>query len=160
MSGVPAQRRRPPHEGSFYLSQIVGRRLKEARRLHGLSQEELADRMERLGHIWVRQTVSQVEKAERNLTVDELISVAVAVEASLAYLLSPAAPTNPLRREPVDIGGPDALNRRALTGLYGFNWNPTPQAWTYYTWPDMDLVVAKNWDEVLHEEPPPREDGE
>ena len=48
MPGI--SRRREPHTGSRYLSQIVGERVRDVRRHRGVSQEELADRMVDLGH--------------------------------------------------------------------------------------------------------------
>ena len=155
--------RRESHEGSHYPSQIVGQRSKQARRLHdGLSQEAVAERMVSLGHeTWTRQTVGQVEAATRNLTVDELVSLAAALQASLAYLLSPSSPADPYTDELVDIGGPAPLDRKGLLNLYGFNTSPLPQAHAYYNWPDTDFIVARNWDEVMYEDGKTRwEDGE
>jgi transcriptional regulator with XRE-family HTH domain len=153
--------RREPHEGTLYPSQLVGQRCKQARRLHdGLSQEEVAERMVTLGHeTWTRQTVGQVEAATRNLTVDELVSLAAALQASLAYLLSPSSPTDPYSDELVDIGGPAPLDRNGLLNLYGFNTSPLPQAHAYYDWPDTDFRVSRNWDEVMWENGKTRWEG-
>lgn len=148
MPGIPA--RREPHPDSSYPSRIVGKRAKDARRLHDrLSQEAVADRMVALGHdTWVRQTVGQVEDAERNLTVDELVSLAAALQTVVAYLLSPASPADPLTDEPVDVGGPDPLDRDEMNSLYGFNRVSYPHAYGYYEWPDMTFKVADGWKEV------------
>ena len=148
MPGIPA--RREPHPDSSYPSRIVGKRAKDARRLHDrLSQEAVADRMVVLGHgTWTRQTVGQVENAARNLTVDELVSLAAALQTVVAYLLSPASPADPYTDEPVDIGGPDALGRDKMISLYGFTRNPYPHAWGYYEWPEMTFKMADGWDEV------------
>jgi len=144
---TPAQRE--PHKGSKFLSQLVGNRVREARSLHdNLSQQEVADRMELPGHKWVRQTVARIESAERNLTVDELVSVAIALQTSVAYLLSPASPADPYTSMSVDIGGPDTLDLDQLSSLLGFRPDPFPRAWGYYEWPDMDFKVAHGWDEV------------
>ena len=139
--------RREPHQDSKYPSRIVGQRAKDARRLHDhLSQEATADRMVALGHgTWTRQTVGQVENAERNLTVDELVSLAAALQTMVAYLLSPASPADPFTDELVDIGGPDSLGRAEMRGLYGFNRIPHPQADGYYDWPDMTFKVGRKW---------------
>ncbi len=99
MSGIPKKGRRIPYEGAKYLTQIVGERSREIRTLYTsardqdeVSQEEIAERMVILGHAtWRRQTVALVEKAGRNLTVDELISLAVALQTTLAYLLNPGS---------------------------------------------------------------------
>ena len=144
MPGIPA--RREPHQGSKYPSDIVGQRAKDARRLHDrLSQEAVADRMVALGHGWTRQTVGQVENAGRHLTVDELVSLAAALQTMVAYLLSPASPADPFTDEPVDIGGPDPLGRSEMLGVYGFNRVPHPQADGYYDWPDMTFKLERKW---------------
>lgn len=151
MPGIPS--RRAPHKGSKYPSQIVGQRARDARRLHDdLSQEKVADRMVDLGHpTWKRQTVGQIETAERNLTVDELVSLAAALETAVSYLLSPASASDPFTAEPVDIGGPEPLDRSELLSIYGFSTMPHPQAFAYYEWPKMTFKVARGWDEVKWE---------
>ncbi len=151
MPGIkPAQRE--PQEGSRYLSQILGQRVKQARSLHDdLSQQEVANRMTILGHNWIRQTVARVESGDRNLTVDELVSLAAALQTTIAYLFSPASPSDPYTHEPVDIGGPNPLGRREVASLFGFTTVPHPQAYGYYEWPHMTFKVAIGWDEVLRE---------
>ncbi len=148
MPGItPAQRE--PHKGSKFLSQLVGERAREARSLHNnLSQHDVAERMELLGHNWVRQTMARIESADRNLTVDELVSLAIALQTSVAYLLSPASPADPYTSDPVDIGGPDPLGRDELSALFGFPTDPFPRARGYYEWPDMTFITARSWDEV------------
>jgi transcriptional regulator with XRE-family HTH domain len=42
-----------------------------------------------LGHRWVRVTVSEVERGRRNLTVDELLGLALVLDATLEELLDP-----------------------------------------------------------------------
>ena len=151
MPRIPS--RSAPHEGSKYPSQIVAQRARDARRLHDdLSQENVAERMVSLGHpTWKRQTVGQIETAERNLTVDELVSLAAALETAVSYLLSPASVSDPYTAQPVDVGGPEPLDRNQLLSLYGFTTMPHPQAYAYYEWSDMTFKVARNWEEVKWE---------
>lgn len=138
MPGRPG--RREPHEGSAYIGTVVGRQASDVRRLRRLSQEEVADRMQRLGHAsWIRQTIGQVEKGDRSITVDEVVSLAAALGTSLSFLLSPSPPwdaAEPSDRR-VDIGGPVAFTEGMLAALYGFKpeTSPTPQG--FYDWPEM-----------------------
>ena len=135
MPEIPAHRE-PPHVGSRYLSQIVGERIGEIRRSRKVSQGLIADRMQELGHgSWERQTVGLVESARRNLTVDELVSLAAALQTTLAFLLSPlSAWGNP--QHMVDVGGPEGLDTKQLRDLYGFLSVPFPNTNGYYDWPE------------------------
>jgi hypothetical protein len=91
-----------------------------------------------LGHAsWTRQAVAQIETAARNLTVDELASLAAALQTTVGFLMGP----NPLWSGPidflVDIGAPASLNRRHVSGLYGFEPPRNPQPGTWFEWPDL-----------------------
>ena len=148
MPGIP--KRREPHNGSRYLSQIVGQRVRDVRLHREVSQDELADRMVDLGHAtWYGPTVGQVEKAKRNLTVDELISLAAAFETTLAYLMSPASAWDPNYMGPVDVGRSEPVEGKDLRALYGFTWLPYPQANPNELWPsqmfedDFPAVMAE-----------------
>jgi hypothetical protein len=52
-------------------------------------------------HTWTRQTVSDVERLQRNLTVDELVGLSIVFDLSLNELLDPV---------PVGGGPPPALD--------------------------------------------------
>ncbi len=55
----------------------VGRRIRLIRRAREFTQEVVAGEMVRAGHLtWVRQTVSLVETAGRNVSVGELVDMA------------------------------------------------------------------------------------
>jgi transcriptional regulator with XRE-family HTH domain len=54
-----------------------------------LEQEHVAARMRDLGHRWVRQTVSEVERGNRRVTAAELLSLALVLGASIGHLLEP-----------------------------------------------------------------------
>jgi transcriptional regulator with XRE-family HTH domain len=51
------------------------------------SQDDLADRM--AVHKWTRATVSDLERGNRNITLEEIIDLALAFEVTVAYLLGP-----------------------------------------------------------------------
>jgi transcriptional regulator with XRE-family HTH domain len=54
-----------------------------------LEQEHVAARMRDLGHSWVQQTVSEVERGRRRVTASELVSLTVVLGASVGDLLDP-----------------------------------------------------------------------
>jgi len=54
-----------------------------------MTQEDLAEQMCHLRHARTRATVSEVERGDRNVTVDELGSLTVALGALLSELLDP-----------------------------------------------------------------------
>ena len=122
---MPGIKRRDPHPEAAFPSRHVGERAGEWRRVRNLSQEEVAERMETLGHTtWRRQTVAQVEAAARSLTVDELVSLAMAVECTVRDLFRtmPLGTTGwPDEEGPVvDLGLPDPMPRSALAAVLGF----------------------------------------
>src|SRR5215203_1222119 len=80
-----------PPEGALFPSQILARNLGAVRRLRGWRQELVAERMNFLGHPWTRQTVGEVEQGRRNVTVDELLSLALVFGLSLDRLLDARA---------------------------------------------------------------------
>jgi transcriptional regulator with XRE-family HTH domain len=80
-----------PPEGALFPSQILARNLGAVRRLRGWRQELVAERMNFLGHPWTPATVSEVERGRRNVTVDELFSLALVFGLTLARLLDARA---------------------------------------------------------------------
>jgi transcriptional regulator with XRE-family HTH domain len=71
--------------------QIVGRNISAARGRLRLRQSELAERMRTLGfEVWTQQTVAVSEKATRRVTTEEILGLAVALETSIASLMSGA----------------------------------------------------------------------
>jgi transcriptional regulator with XRE-family HTH domain len=80
-----------PPAGALYPSQILARNLGAVRRLRGWRQEFVSERMMYLGHPWTRQTVGEVEQGRRNVTTDELFSLALVFEIAIARLLDARA---------------------------------------------------------------------
>jgi transcriptional regulator with XRE-family HTH domain len=76
-----------PPKGALYPSQILARNLGAVRRLRGWRQEFVSERMMYLGHPWTRQTVGEVEQGRRNVTLDELFSLALVFQITIARLL-------------------------------------------------------------------------
>ncbi len=76
-----------PPERALFPSQVLTRNLGAVRRLRGWRQQFVAERMMFLGHAWTPATVSEVERGRRNITVDELFSLALVFELTIERLL-------------------------------------------------------------------------
>jgi transcriptional regulator with XRE-family HTH domain len=76
-----------PHAEGRFPSQIVAANVRSLRALHGLSQDDLAEKMQHLRHGWSRATVSEIEREDRSVTVDELASLGVALNVGPGELL-------------------------------------------------------------------------
>jgi transcriptional regulator with XRE-family HTH domain len=99
---APGRAGREPLPGSRFLSDAIADKVRAYRLLRRLKQDDVADRMRELRHqTWTRQTVSDVERVRRNLTVDELVGLSFVFGVSLNDLLDPV---------PVDGGPPPALD--------------------------------------------------
>jgi transcriptional regulator with XRE-family HTH domain len=81
MPQTPKRAGRTPHPEARFPSQVLAANVRILRGLRKLNQEELAARMNHLRHQWTRATVSEVERGDRNVTVDELASLCVVLGA-------------------------------------------------------------------------------
>jgi transcriptional regulator with XRE-family HTH domain len=79
MPKTPKLAGRVPHPEALFPSQVVAANVRSLRALRGLSQDGLAEKMQHLQHEWSRATASEVERGRRNVTVDELASLAIAL---------------------------------------------------------------------------------
>src|SRR5437870_2675105 len=87
---TPGMDRRTPHKGSRFLSDVLADNLRAVRAQRRLKQEDIAAGMRKLGHpTWVRATVSEVERGRRNVTVNELLPLALLLEVAPFDLLNP-----------------------------------------------------------------------
>jgi transcriptional regulator with XRE-family HTH domain len=99
---APGRAGREPLPGSRFLSDAIADKVRAYRLLRRLKQDDVADHMRGLRHqTWTRQTVSDVERVRRNLTVDELVGLSFLFGVSLNELLDPV---------PIDGGPPPALD--------------------------------------------------
>jgi transcriptional regulator with XRE-family HTH domain len=89
MRATPKKAGRTARPGSRFLSDVLAANVRDTRSLRRLSQGELAQRMRLAGHQWTRATVSDVERANRNLTVDELAALCLILDATFGELLDP-----------------------------------------------------------------------
>jgi transcriptional regulator with XRE-family HTH domain len=72
------------------LDRLVGRNLRGIRDESGLSQAEAAEGMAAAGFpVWTKQTVADVERGTRKVSLDELAALADVTECKLERLLSP-----------------------------------------------------------------------
>jgi transcriptional regulator with XRE-family HTH domain len=71
-------------------SNVLSARVTQLRNRKGWTQDDLAARMTELGWSWVRSTVAKVELGTRQVTVDELVSLAAAFGVSPVVLLVPS----------------------------------------------------------------------
>jgi transcriptional regulator with XRE-family HTH domain len=86
---TPERAGRAARPGSRFLSDTLAANVRAFRARRRFNQEDLAERMGWLGHRWIRVTVSQVERGRRNLTVDELLGLALVLDATPEELLDP-----------------------------------------------------------------------
>lgn len=75
-------------------SEFLRHRLPQLRDAVGWSQSELAERMCEHRQSWVRSTVAKIEAGTRQVTIDELVTLAVVLGVPLASLITP-----PMREE-------------------------------------------------------------
>jgi transcriptional regulator with XRE-family HTH domain len=84
MDGVTRSSRTPE------LDRLVGRNLRNLRDEAGLSQAEVAEGMAAAGFpVWTKQTVADVERGTRKVSLDELAGLADVTECKLERLLYP-----------------------------------------------------------------------
>lgn len=101
---TPRRAGREPLEGSRFLSDVLADNVRAYRLLRRLKQEEIADGMQGLRHTtWSRQTVSDVERGRRNLTVDELAGLSLLLQVPLIKLLDPE-PLEGGQAPTIDVG--------------------------------------------------------
>jgi transcriptional regulator with XRE-family HTH domain len=87
---TPNRAKRTPHSEGRFPSQIVAANVRGLRALHDLSQDDLAEKMRHLRHnSWSRATVSEIEREDRSVTIDELASLAVVLNVGPGELFDP-----------------------------------------------------------------------
>jgi transcriptional regulator with XRE-family HTH domain len=104
MRATPKKAGRQPEPGSRFLSDVLADNVRAYRSLRRLSQGELARRMVEARHPWTRATVSDVERANRNVTTDELLALAMLLDIAIGDLLDPAG-VDGRSTAPLDFGG-------------------------------------------------------
>jgi 8-oxo-dGTP diphosphatase len=77
----------PPEPIEF--KKLLARNLRKARAAAELSQAQVSKRMQKLGFSWVGSTVSLAMRAERRITVDELVALSLILGTTPGQLLLP-----------------------------------------------------------------------
>jgi transcriptional regulator with XRE-family HTH domain len=72
--------------------EAVADNVRAFRQLRGMDQADLARRMYSLSMSWSRVTVSEVERSQRNVTVAELLKLALALGTTIEQLLDTRGP--------------------------------------------------------------------
>ena len=133
---TPKRSERKPKPGGRFPSQILADNVRTWRALRGLSQAQLADRMARLGHGWSASIVGFVEQNRRNITVDELVGLTIALRVEqLGSLLDPLGPEGEHRYGSPSSGGPDGLGldwggSKPLPGAAASYWVRNRGSWS------------------------------
>jgi transcriptional regulator with XRE-family HTH domain len=74
------------------VKEAIADNVRAFRQLRGMDQAELARRMYSLSMSWSRVTVSEVERGQRNVTVAELLKLALALRTTMEQLLDTRGP--------------------------------------------------------------------
>jgi transcriptional regulator with XRE-family HTH domain len=96
---------------------ILTRQLKELRERRGMTQQQLADRLGELGvdPQPARATIARTELGERNVSLDETMAYAAALDVSPARLILPVTKVVPVAITPKRVVNP-GVARRWLRG--------------------------------------------
>jgi transcriptional regulator with XRE-family HTH domain len=139
-----------PPQGTRFPFQVFAENVMVARTLRRFSQPQLAERMRRLGFPgWTQSTVSQVERGQRSVHIDELWSLALALNTTIEFLLDPSERTGSERALEDIFLAPDAPELDALLAPY-FIANHKKKS-GHPPWPDDGARVV--FEDVDHSEP-------
>lgn len=83
------QRKRPKSDPDRTVEAIFARRLREARKARGWTQQDLVDRLDELGVEWDRTTLARIEKRQRKVGLEEFVAIAAALDVAPIYLFLP-----------------------------------------------------------------------
>lgn len=118
-ASTPRRAGREPLPGSRFLSDAIAEKVRAYRLLRRLKQDDVAEEMRKLRHPWTQATVSQVERGQRNLTVDEQAGLSILLDVPMDKLLDPA-PFEGDEPSALDVGLPVAIPARyARDWVYG-----------------------------------------
>jgi transcriptional regulator with XRE-family HTH domain len=132
-----------------YLEKIAVGRIRELRRRHGWTQQQLADRLNQLGAHIDRAAVAKVELEKRRLTLDEAFHYALALDVAPVHLLVPTDGDEPVRLATnLECTPRDA--RRWIRGEYAMP--PYQDARFYHSAVPPEEHRVRGWSDELTEE--------
>lgn len=78
------------HQSGSALVDVIARRVREVRARHGMTAQQLADKLRESGVPWDRATVTKLETGRRqNVTVGEMFALARALDVAPVHLMVP-----------------------------------------------------------------------
>jgi transcriptional regulator with XRE-family HTH domain len=102
-ASTPRRAGRQPRAGARFITDVVADNLRAYRLIGRLDQTDVAKGMRVFGHRWGQSTVAQVERGQRNVTVDELLGLVAVLDVTIGDLLDPTGPAGRDER-PLDYG--------------------------------------------------------
>jgi transcriptional regulator with XRE-family HTH domain len=91
------------------VSVVVGRQVKALRERLGISQGQLALRLEKFGYPMRQVTIARLETGERRVTIDDVLAIAAALGVSPMYLLSAEFTNETMPVTPKITAGPSQM---------------------------------------------------
>jgi transcriptional regulator with XRE-family HTH domain len=79
-------------EGAAFVTDVLADNLRAFRLLRRMEQDGVAEQMNYLGQQWTRQTISDIERGRRNVSVEELVGFTLVLGATIEQLLDPRGP--------------------------------------------------------------------
>lgn len=98
MRRTPKRTRKAARKGFVFPSKALSDNVRAYRRIRNLRQDQVGERMSRLGLGWNAGTCGFVERGDRSVNIDELVGLAVVFEIPIAHLLDPRGPEGLLDR--------------------------------------------------------------
>jgi transcriptional regulator with XRE-family HTH domain len=88
-------------EHALRASELVARRVREARQSRGWSQAQLAQRLDEIGYPMARSTLTKLENGRyRNISINDAFALAAALAIAPVFLLAPLADGTPVSITP------------------------------------------------------------
>ena len=126
------------------VNQLVAENLRAARVARGWSQARLAEEMSRAGADWTRGVCAYAESGRRNITVDDLLALAIVFSTTPAYWLIP--PSRAFEDGPPNVRAGDTEVPAlwlVATAAAGDAAPPLETAWELSPWRRFFEVLAR-----------------